>query len=291
MSQSTQEFFQEAQLLSGKGQAFVIVTLLSSIGHAPQDPGAKILVTREGLLKGTIGGGKVEAKAIKLALDIIQGTCTDTHKLSIQKWNLQRDVGMTCGGSIELLFESFQTRPWSIVVFGAGHVAQALVRMLLQVDCQVSCLDPRPEWIAKLPVSPQLHAQCEADMSRYAIDVPAQAYCIVLTKGHDTDLPILRNLLPREDLNYIGVIGSKVKARLLRAELRREGFAEELMQTFHCPIGLSFGTNHPAEIAVSILAQLLSVRDEKQQKKALGIPIQHSARSSNSADFSFCEMD
>ncbi|MFW7381941.1 MAG: xanthine dehydrogenase accessory protein XdhC [Oligoflexus sp.] len=266
MSHMSQEVFNQAQQLLSKGESFVIVTMLASAGHTPQDPGAKILVTHKGLLAGTIGGGKVEAKAIDMAVDALISKQEQVQPW-IEHWNLQKDVGMSCGGSADILFECFQTKPWSIVVFGAGHVAQALVRMLVQLDCRVTCLDPRPEWINKLPPAPQLDARCEADMARFAADVPAQSYCVVVTKGHDSDLPILRQLLPRQDLPYIGVIGSKVKARILRADLLREGFAKDLLQSLHCPIGLPFGSNHPAEIAISIIAQLLEVRDKVPTKQ------------------------
>lgn len=262
MNQSSLDVFKQAQLLLTQGEAFIIVTLLASAGHAPQDPGAKILVTLQGLVAGTVGGGKIEAKAISLSQELLLGNRQEHASPLTLHWNLQKDVGMSCGGSVDLLFESFQTRPWLIAVFGAGHVAQALVKILVQLDCRVTCLDPRPEWIAKLPDSPQLTAHCEADMPRFASDLPANTYCVVVTKGHDSDLPILRQLLPRNDLPFVGVIGSKVKARILRVDLLREGFSKELVESFYCPIGLPIGTNHPSEIAISIIAQLLEIRDK-----------------------------
>ena len=267
MSHTSQPVFDQAHILMSRGEAFVIVTLLASAGHAPQDPGAKILVSSQGLQAGTVGGGKVEAKSIALALDILSHDSRERAKPLVLHWDLQKDVGMSCGGSVSMLLETFQVWPWSIVVFGAGHVAQALVRVLIQLDCRVNCLDPRPEWLEKLPQSPQLVVQHEGDLSRYAADLPPRTYCVVMTKGHDSDLPILRQLLPRKDLPFIGVIGSKVKARILRADLMREGFSKEQVQTLHCPIGLPIGTNHPGEIAISIAAQLLAIRDEIHPSK------------------------
>jgi len=268
MSHSSLAVFNQANLLLTRGEAFVIVTLVGSAGHAPQDPGAKAVITHQGLSAGTVGGGKVEAKAIQLAQQLLMDN--GEAKPRTLHWDLQKDVGMSCGGSVDLLFESFHTQPWSIVVFGAGHVAQALIRILIQLDCKIICVDPRPEWIAKLPTSPQLISQCEGDMPRFAADLPALSYCVVVTKGHDTDLPILRHLLPRKDLSYIGVIGSKVKARILRADLLREGFSKDVLQAMHCPIGLPIGSNHPGEIAISIIAELLGVRDEKSARGRRG---------------------
>src|ERR1043165_6052830 len=131
----------------------VAVTVVDTMGSAPQDRGAKMIVTAEGLRFGTVGGGKVETKAIAEAQAMLNGT-GETTKFA--QWNLNKDVGMTCGGIVKLYFESHNVGRWQIVVFGAGHTAQALVNVLIPLDCHVTCVDPRPEWLAALPAAPQL---------------------------------------------------------------------------------------------------------------------------------------
>ena len=81
---------------------------------------------------GTVGGGKVENKSIGHAQSLLAGTAGSAASQTCQlvEWNLQRDVGMTCGGVVKLLFEAYNFHEWRIVVFGAGHVAQALARVL-----------------------------------------------------------------------------------------------------------------------------------------------------------------
>src|SRR5882757_88916 len=101
----------------------VVVTVVDTMGSVPQDRGAKMIVTAAGLHFGTVGGGKVETKAIAEARKMLDGGIeTTTHFVN---WSLNKDVGMTCGGIVKLFFESFHVRRWEIVIFGAGHVANA----------------------------------------------------------------------------------------------------------------------------------------------------------------------
>ena len=82
-----------------------------------------------------------------------------------------------------------------------------------------------------------------------------------MSQGHATDLPIVRQILKRNQAAFIGVIGSEPKARTLRGALLKEGFTDDAVNKIHCPVGLPIGSNAPAEIAVSIAAQLLQTRD------------------------------
>ena len=163
---------------------------------------------------------------------------------------------MTCGGEVTLFFERAGPPSWRVAVFGAGHCSQALVRLLLTLDCAITVVDPRPEWLARLPSDPRLRAVA-ADHH----DPPAGASAVVMTQGHRTDVPVLRALLPREDLAFVGAIGSRSKASTLRRELA--GLGEAALARLVCPIGLDLGGDSPPEIAVSVAAQLLQVRDRR----------------------------
>ena len=168
---------------------------------------------------------------------------------------------MTCGGIVRLYFEAHNARPWKIVIFGAGHVSQALSTLLIHFDCQLTVIDPRPEWLEKLPRSPRLTPVHATDMPSLVAGLPDDAYVILMTMGHTTDKPILIEILRTRKFPYLGVIGSDAKANVLKRDLAEAGLPEEAQRAFFCPIGLEIGTNHPYEIAVSIVAQLLKVRD------------------------------
>jgi xanthine dehydrogenase accessory factor len=116
-------FIERLAELSKSGAPFVSVTMVEAVGSTPQDAGTKMLVDRSGLAFGTVGGGKVENQAIQFAKQMLGEKTTPAGRLV--EWNLQRDVGMTCGGVVKLYFEAFNHQAWRIVVFGAGHVAQA----------------------------------------------------------------------------------------------------------------------------------------------------------------------
>jgi xanthine dehydrogenase accessory factor len=176
-------------------------------------------------------------------------------------WNLQNDIKMTCGGAVKLFFEAYATRPWNVVVFGAGHVAQAVVRTLLNLDCRITCLDARGEWLAKLPESAKLVKVHTNELAGQVTTLPAGAFVLLMTMGHSTDTPILVEALRRGGWGYLGVIGSAAKRAALRRGVLEAGIAEERFAEVHCPMGLDLGTNHPYEIALSIVGQLVQVRD------------------------------
>ena len=239
---------------------FVMITLIDVRGSAPQIIGAKAIVTAQGIETGTIGGGKIEATAIRHAQQLLADT--DGTSSEFITWNLQSDIGMTCGGEVKLFFEVCGSNSWTIAVFGAGHIAQSLIPMLVQFNCRVSCFDSRPEWLAKLPSHPKLKTACRQELRDVVKDQPANSFFLLMTQGHASDLPVLVEILQTRDAPYIGVIGSPQKASVLRRDLRKQNISSEKIDSFYCPMGVALGNNTPAEISISVIAQLLQRRDE-----------------------------
>jgi xanthine dehydrogenase accessory factor len=252
-------FFEALNELMASETPLVTVTIVDAVGSVPQDRGAKMIVTPDGLYFGTVGGGKVETKAIGEAQKMLGGEIADTTRFA--QWNLNKDVGMTCGGIVKLYFESHNVRRWRIVVFGAGHVANALINLLIHFDCTITCIDPRQEWLAKLPPSPKLTAIQTDDMPSMVKTLPDDAFVILMSMGHTTDKPVLIEILRTRRFPYLGVIGSEAKANILRRDIAEAGLPPEAQRAFHCPIGAGIGTNHPYEIALSVIAQLIQTRD------------------------------
>ncbi|KAA5546856.1 xanthine dehydrogenase accessory protein XdhC [Roseiconus nitratireducens] len=246
------------ELLDDAGP-FVVVTLADARGSAPQVVGAKAVVTPDGLVSGTIGGGRVEARAIRHAQAMLQSSSQQDCQLVT--WNLQSEIGMTCGGEVRLLFEAVNRLDWRIVIFGAGHVAQSLIPMLLQLPCTVKCLDTRTDWLSRLPAHPRLEAICGETLADHVQPLDSRSFFLLMTQGHATDLPILAEILKNKTAPYVGVIGSLQKAKVLRRDLEKLDVSEQSRASFHCPVGLPLGNNTPPEISVSILAQLIQERD------------------------------
>jgi xanthine dehydrogenase accessory factor len=245
------------------GKPFVSVTLIEALGSTPQDAGSKMLVDHQGLAFGTVGGGRVEFKAIEVAQQLLHHTGPEPNSKFVE-WNLQRDVGMTCGGVVKLYFETFNRRHWHIVVFGAGHVAQALLRTLLELDCQLTCIDSRREWLSRLPTSSKLTTRRTDEPAEVVAQLDDDDFVLCMTMGHRTDRPILQRIFELDrHFAYLGVIGSRAKRKVLVRELLDEGIPADRVEQFECPIGLPIGNNQPSEIAISIAAQLIQRRDAR----------------------------
>ncbi len=253
------EFLLALNELQCEGHDLIIVTQISFKGSAPQMAGAKMIVGNSGLRYGTVGGGKVEIKAIAFSMQMLNQSETE---INVVEWNLQTDVGMTCGGVVSFSFEKFSSKSkWDIAVFGAGHVAQELIRTLVRLDCNLTCFDPRPDWIAKLPEHPRLKKIICENMAENIVLLNPQSFIVSVTMGHAFDLPILVSALNRNCFPYVGAIGSKSKAAVLKRDLLKANVNADSVAKLICPIGEDFGNNSPIEVAMSITAQLLKVRD------------------------------
>ena len=249
----------------GDGKPFTVVTLIAIRGSAPQVLGAKAIVTTGGIVWGTVGGGKIEAAAVTRAQELLANLKQECQWVT---WNLQTDIGMTCGGEVKLFFEVHARTQWPIAVYGAGHVSQALVRTLLCLDCHVTCIDARSEWLDKLPDHVKLSIDCVDEPETTVESMHPRTFFVLMSRGHATDLPVLAKILQSRTPPFLGVIGSKQKASVLKRDLTAMGIAEEKLDSFHCPMGLPLGNNTPEEIAISITAQLIQVRDEWKRTTA-----------------------
>ena len=255
------EFLLSCQKLRESNISFVVVTLTDKKNSVPQDIGSKLIVTASGIEFGTVGGGALEKSSIETAQELLQNTKETTL---YKQLHLNKDLKMTCGGSVSLLFEKIDIQSsWEIVIFGAGHVAQSLIRTLLTLDCKIKCIDTRQEWLDKLPNSVKLDTIFVTEYTDYIESISKDSFVVIMTSGHKYDLPILEKVLQKESFFYVGVIGAKNKRAKLDLDLKKIGITKE----YYCPIGEDFGTNKPNEIALSITAQLLKVRDENKGKR------------------------
>ena len=254
-------FIRQIESLQHEGIPFCVATIVDARGSIPQIVGARAIFTRKGLAHGTVGGGTLEATCHKKALELLEGNeAVSTH---FQRYNLQKDLGMTCGGELALFFEVHrQELAWNIVIFGAGHVAQTLCRFLVELECHVVCVDTRAEWLERLPRSDKLEA-CHVIHYCDGIDriVPG-ADVILMTMGHGSDMPVLKEIENRKmPIAHLGVIGSDAKSGIVRRQLAADGLPRGFIDSIICPLGDKVGNNTPAEVAVGIVSQLLRLRN------------------------------
>lgn len=262
-------FIERLAELAAEGRPFAVVTLVEVVGSGPQEAGTKMLVDAGGLRFGTVGGGRVEHQAIRRAQELLGQP--EPPACLLVEWNLQQDVGMTCGGVVKLLFEPQLAHDWRVVVFGAGHVAQAVVRCLLLLDCRIACIDPRREWLERLPEGPRLERIELAEPRDWVANLTPADAVVCMTMGHRTDLPILEQIL-QAGLRpwYLGVIGSAAKRKVLARDLAAAGLPAGAIDAIRCPIGLPLGGNQPGEIAISLVAELLDLRGRRREQLQAG---------------------
>ena len=150
--------------------------------------------------------------------------------------------------------------PERVWIFGGGHVSQALVPALAAVDFRCAVLEDRADFCLR-ELFPGAEEVRHIDMARALEEVPitSEDYVVIMTRGHRDDL-LLQEQVLRTPARYIGVIGSRRKKAALFAQLRERGFTDADLERITTPIGLSIGAETPAEIAVSIAAQLIQVR-------------------------------
>ena len=171
-----------------------------------------------------------------------------------------------CACCADLLRTRFDRRRFLHIAAGAG-LAAALPSFAFAAEGNydamlLTCIDPREQWLARLPSSPRLtKVQTETPPAEVA-KLPPDAFVLCMTMGHRTDRPILEEIFRHgRTFPYLGVIGSKAKRAVLRRELLAAGISADQVDAFECPIGLPLGSNSPGEIAISVAAQLLERRD------------------------------
>jgi xanthine dehydrogenase accessory factor len=233
----------------------VEILVAETRGSAPREAGTRMWVSAIET-RGTIGGGNLEYTALKIAREmLLSGEPRRERRLA-----LGDSLGQCCGGSVTLQFtmkdliDEHSAVNFDVVLFGAGHVGKEVARILERLPCRLTWIDPRPE---AFPPEAKARVVIEDEPAWAVDDAPRGAYYLVMTHSHALDLEIVARVLERGDYAFLGLIGSETKAAKFRARLRRRGIDPADLV---CPIGLFKAGKHPAEVAVSAVAQLLALQ-------------------------------
>lgn len=276
------------------------VCVARSSGSVPREDGTTMIVTPSRAL-GTIGGGHLELRSIEVARELLS---LGVNSATRRHFPLGPALGQCCGGSVDVAFlpitetdrdELSQLRliearggtyvvnrrldtgdelslpirfdPWSIWVFGAGHVGIALVTVLSTLPCNVTWVDSRD---TPFPTTiPGDISVIESDAPESEVRrIPAGASVLVLTHSHALDLEICLELLKRDDLAYCGLIGSATKATIFRKRFAARGFSGTEIARITCPIGLpTLRSKHPGVIAAGVAADLAERREKIERDR------------------------
>ncbi len=249
-----------AELISG-GTPCVMAVLVKVEGSAPRHLGAKMLILGDGSSVGTIGGGALESAAISEAPAVLA-----SGEPKLLSYDLRPDLGMMCGGRAQVYLEPHIAPP-RLYLFGAGHVGQAVCPVAASLGFAVTVVDDRAELTTgtRFPQAAALiHGLDPAAWEALPFH-SRDTYCVVATMGHATDTEVVAELVNRP-LAYLGMIGSVTKRRALERELSSRGVAQDRIDAIRTPMGLDIGAETPAEIAVSIAAELVRTRREAPAK-------------------------
>jgi xanthine dehydrogenase accessory factor len=241
-----------------RGESVALITVVRARGSTPQRAGAKMLVFVDGRTIGTIGGGCYENDAFwKARESLVSGKSRLLH------YELNDDFaqenGLVCGGQMDVHIDPLEPTPHLYIV-GAGHVGWHLGRLATEAGFRIHVIDDREKFAnaERFPGAAEVVAAPIPEWLQQA-DLPASAYVVVVTRGHTHDLDAMRALAAR-DFKYLGLIGSRAKIARIYEMLSAEGMPGACLDRVHAPIGLDIGAVTPAEIAISILAELIAVR-------------------------------
>lgn len=251
--------YQALSELEKKNEAASLCTVISSEGSTPRHVGSKMLVYPDGNFIGTVGGGELESRVIKTALEALKSGNVQTLSYSMVDPN-RGDPGV-CGGTVEVFVEPIFP-PATLVVIGGGHVGKAVVHLAKWLGFRVAVNDDREEFCNPGSV-PGADAYYPVEMAQLVnqFKVTHQTYLVVTSRGSGIDAKGLPSLL-ESDAAYIGVIGSKRRWMTTVKALKEQGVAEELIAKVHSPMGLELNAETPEEIAVSIMAEILMLKDK-----------------------------
>ncbi|KJJ98500.1 xanthine dehydrogenase [Pseudomonas sp. 21] len=240
--------------LRDSAEAYVLITVIGVQGSTPRESGSKMLVTA-GETFDTIGGGHLEFAAIEHARQLL---LAGQDSQALEHFPLGARLGQCCGGRASLLFECFAARGPQVVLFGAGHVGRALAPLLAGLPLRLEWVDSRAaQFPQSVPEGVRMRLLEEPEDAVH--EAPPGSYFLVMTHNHPLDYAIAEAVLKRGDAGFLGMIGSRTKARRFQMRLEQHGYPQQVIEQMHCPIGLSeVPGKRPLEVAISVAAQVIA---------------------------------
>lgn len=242
---------------AGRNYAFATI-VEATLKGTPRKAGAKMVVFDDGSSWGTIGGGRNEKAAIGECLKAIE-----SGKPATVTYNyFGREGESVCGGQMKVFIEPFAPQK-HLVICGAGHIALPLSALAKILGFKVTILDDRKAFANKKRF-PHVDAIGVGDPGTLLAKVPVNGntYVAIVTRGNEQDYECLKAVV-KGDAGYIGVISSKPKRVKFFGRLKQAGVSEKLLKRVHIPMGIDIGSQTPEEIAVSICAEIIALKNKE----------------------------
>ncbi len=231
-----------------------MATVLERHGSAPGTAGQKLYLGEDGTCVGTVGGGAIERETLEV-LRVVAANPVAKHV--VRTFKLGAELGMCCGGQVEMLIEPIEGVVPCLVV-GGGHVATALAPLLVKVGFAVTVVDSREGWGDEARIAGGVRC-VNGEVDEVGKEIDPRGVCLVMTHDHSLDQDAIEWALKR-GFAFVGGVGSRAKAERTRQRLEAKGFAESDRARVRMPLGVEIGARLPDEIAVAIAAEMVAWR-------------------------------
>ncbi len=254
------------ELLSAQkaGEAVVLATIVKATGSVPRHAGTKMLLYENGRFSGTIGGGEMESRVVEEAKAALA-----EDKPRLMRYSLvspERGDPGVCGGQVEIYLEP-HAPPVTLFVVGCGHVGRALAYLGHWLGYQVVVTDDREELATpELVPGADVYLPGVFEQVIKAHPITRRTFVTAVTRNVAVDRIVLPQLL-QTPAPYIGVMGSRRRWQETEKLLLADGVSKEALQRIHSPLGLELHAETPQEIAVSILAEIMMLRQGATGKR------------------------
>ncbi|MGO8999030.1 MAG: XdhC family protein [Polyangiaceae bacterium] len=237
-----------------RGVRGAMATVVARHGSAPGTPGQKLFLGEDGACVGTVGGGAVEREVLSALGAMLANGRAAKHE--VRSFALGAELGMCCGGSLDVLLEPIEALV-PLLVVGGGHVATACAPLLAKLGFAVTVVDARDAWGKEGRLE---GVSCVVgDYDDIGRALPDHAAVLVMTHDHALDQEVVEWAL-RRGFAFVGGVGSRAKAKRTRDRLVHKGFSEADAARVRMPIGVDVGARLPDEIAVAIAAEMIAWR-------------------------------
>ncbi len=263
-----QEYYNELNELLKKGEPVWQAIVTNADGSTPARTGMHLAVPLSGSPIGNLGGGNMEHQVIDMirkeqvrSVKLYEFVLDSEGKPIEAAPNTEiKPTSMICGGRVDVMIEPL-FYPHQLYIIGGGHCGKALSNIAALIGFQVTVVDNRKEQLL-----PELfHPSCKLIYNDFkditqAVSFNEGSYIVIMTHGHIHDRHVLETCL-RKPSRYLGMIGSKKKVEQTFNKLKENGYTSEELENVCAPIGLPIKSQTPYEVAVSIAAQLIQIRN------------------------------
>ncbi len=252
----TDELLREWTAARERRALCALVTVAATRGSVPRDAGAKMLVYADGAASGTIGGGKLESLVVEECLAALRGRDKAPRlKTYPLHENDACSFGAVCGGEATVLIEP-QGIGEALYLMGGGHCSRAIAELARACGWHVTVVEDRAELVQDFPASQTLVAAAPEFIA--GRDWHADEALVLVSRNYEMDREALCAAVQRGGMGYLGMMGSRRKVRLAFEEIEARGVDRAALKKVHSPLGLDIGADAPAEIAISVMAEVMA---------------------------------